>query len=82
MLLAGTALATLCIWIIDHMVILLPKPGLIYLPLVAMLAYHWVALYAVIAALLQLLCAYFFFLEPRGRLKWLIPLYSSTCVYS
>jgi signal transduction histidine kinase/GAF domain-containing protein len=72
-LLGGTVLATLCIWIFDHSIVLLPDPGLIYLPLVAMLAYHWGALHAVIAALLQLICVYFFFLAPQGTLKFLTP---------
>ncbi len=65
----GTVLATLCIWIFDHTVVTLPNPGLIYLPLVAMLAYHWGAIHAIIAALLQLFCVYLFFLAPRGALK-------------
>ncbi len=70
-LFGGTVLATLCIWVINRSAILLPNPGLIYLPLVAMLAYHWGARYAVIAALLQLICVYFFFLAPQSALKLL-----------
>jgi signal transduction histidine kinase len=65
----GTVLATLCIWIFDHTVVNLPNPGLIYLPLVAMLAYHWGALHAIVAALLQLFSVYLFFLAPGGALK-------------
>jgi hypothetical protein len=57
----------------DHCVVVLPNPGVIYLPLVAMLAYHWGARYAIIATLLQLLCVYVFFLPPLVALKPLTP---------
>jgi signal transduction histidine kinase len=69
----GTVLATLAIWLCDHTLVYLSDPGLVYLPLVAMLAYHWGARHAVIAALLQLICVYFFFLAPQEGLKWLTP---------
>ncbi|HEV2373762.1 MAG TPA: GAF domain-containing protein, partial [Streptosporangiaceae bacterium] len=38
-------------------------------PLVALLAYHWNWRYAVLAALLQLACVYYFFLPPLNTLK-------------
>lgn len=72
-LLGGTTLITLGIWIIQHMLFVLPNPGLLYLPLVAMLAYHWGVLHAGIAVLLQLICVYFFFLAPQMTLKFLTP---------
>src|SRR5215472_4732115 len=53
-LLFGTAFTTLFILLIDHTVVDLPNPGLIYLPFVAMLAYHWSVRHAAIATLLQL----------------------------
>ncbi|HZR39487.1 MAG TPA: GAF domain-containing protein [Ktedonobacteraceae bacterium] len=68
-LLVGTLLTTIVIWGFDHLFVVLPDPGLIYLPLVAMLAYHWRAWHAMLAVLLQLLCVYFFFLSPSGAWK-------------
>jgi K+-sensing histidine kinase KdpD len=67
----GTAIATLIIMVLDHTMVLLPNPGLVYLPLVALLAYYWDWRYAAIATLLQLFCVYFFFLPPHNALKTL-----------
>src|SRR6266702_750537 len=67
----GMLFVTLCILYIDLWWLYLPSPGLVYLPLVAMLAYHWGARYALFAVLVQLCCVYFFFLPPSGRLKFL-----------
>src|SRR5690349_16930825 len=66
---AGTIIATLFIMFLDYAIVLLTNPGLIYLPLVAMLAYYWGVGHAVVATLLQLVCVYFFFISPRNRLK-------------
>jgi two-component system phosphate regulon sensor histidine kinase PhoR len=72
-LLVGTALATLLIMAINSLAVILPNPGMIYLPLVAMLAYHWGWRYAAIAAILQLLCVYFFFIPPFNAFGPLTP---------
>ncbi|HMC99746.1 MAG TPA: DUF4118 domain-containing protein, partial [Ferruginibacter sp.] len=63
-LVIGTVLATLLIMALNRTSLLLPNPGLVYLPLVAFLAYYWNWRYAVIATLLQLFCVYFFFIPP------------------
>ena len=68
-LVIGTVLATLIIMVLDRSSVLLPNPGLVYLPLVAFLAYYWNWRYAVIATLLQLYCVYFFFIPPKDALK-------------
>lgn len=68
LLLIGTLLLTLFIMLIDR-VALLPNPGLIYLPLVGLLAYHWNWRYAAVATILELICVYFFFIAPRNALK-------------
>ncbi|HEY6285085.1 MAG TPA: GAF domain-containing protein, partial [Ktedonobacteraceae bacterium] len=68
-LVIGTVLATLLIMALDRTSLLLPNPGLVYLPLVAFLAYYWNWRYAVIATLLQLFCVYFFFISPINALK-------------
>jgi signal transduction histidine kinase/GAF domain-containing protein len=68
-LVAGMVLATLLIMALDRTTILLPNPGLVYLLVVALLAYHWNWRYAAIATLLQLFCVYFFFISPKNALK-------------
>jgi len=68
-LLTGIVLTTVFILVIDRAVVVLPNPGLLYLPFVAMLAYHWGVRYAAIATLLQLACVYVFFLPPRTIVK-------------
>lgn len=68
-MLVGTLCVTLLVMLIDQLGIFLPNPGLVYLPLVAMLAYHWGIRLAIIAGLLALYCVYFFFLVPRNALK-------------
>jgi two-component system phosphate regulon sensor histidine kinase PhoR len=71
-LVVGTVVATLFIMALDRAV-LLTNPGLIYLPVVALLAYHWNWRYAAIATMLQLFCVYFFFIAPQNTLKPLTP---------
>jgi signal transduction histidine kinase/GAF domain-containing protein len=68
-LIIGTLLATLLIVALEHTIFALPTAGLVYLPLVAFLAYYWNWRYAVIAMLLQLFCIYFFFISPKNALK-------------
>src|SRR5215472_16777641 len=68
-LVAVTVLATLLVLIIDRTIVLLPSPGLIYLPVVGLLAYRWNWRYAVMAMVLELICVYFFFIPPKDSLK-------------
>jgi two-component system phosphate regulon sensor histidine kinase PhoR len=72
-LLGGTALITLFIFAFDLVTVPLPNPGLLYLPLVAMLAYHWGWRHAVVGGVLELCCTYFFFLPPGVGIKSLAP---------
>ena len=69
-LLAGTILTTLLVLAVDRAVPL-PDPGVVYLPLIAMLAYHWSWRYGALAGLLQLVCMYIFFFPPAGIVKQL-----------
>lgn len=45
------------------------NPGTLYLPLVAMLAYHWGWRHALAGALLEVACVYFFFIAPYDEVK-------------
>ncbi|MBE3560699.1 MAG: GAF domain-containing protein, partial [Ktedonobacteraceae bacterium] len=72
-LLGGTLLITAAIYAVDRLLVPIPNPGVVYLPLVAMLAYHWGTRLALVAVLLQLLCVYLLFLPPEGVLKTLTP---------
>jgi signal transduction histidine kinase/GAF domain-containing protein len=71
-LVVGTVVASLFIVALDRAV-LLTNPGLIYLPLVALLAYYWNWRYAAIATMLQLFCVYYFFISPQNIVKPLTP---------
>ena len=68
-LLIGTLLATLLVMAFDRSVVTLLNPGLIYLPVIGMLAYHWKWHLAVVASILQLFCVYFFFITPFDTFK-------------
>jgi signal transduction histidine kinase len=68
-LLAGVVGLTLLVALVDRLVVPLPDPGLIYLPLIGMLAYHWGWRYAAIATVLELVCVYLFLIDPYDRLK-------------
>lgn len=68
-LVLGTLLATLFIMAFDRSVVRLLNPGLIYLPVIAMLAYHWKWHLALVASILQICCVYFFFITPFDALK-------------
>jgi signal transduction histidine kinase/GAF domain-containing protein len=72
-LVIGTLVGTLFIMALDRAVGPFPNPGLVYLPLVALLAYHWNWRYAAIATILQLFCVYYFFIAPQNTLKPLSP---------
>ncbi len=58
----GTLLITLCLIGIDRWLVMLPNPGMLYLPLVALLGYHWGIRHALVSAILQLLSISLFFL--------------------
>ncbi len=68
-LVLGTLLATLFIMALDRSVVTLLNPGLIYLPIIGMLAYHWKWRLALVASVLQLFCVFFFFLAPFDTFK-------------
>jgi signal transduction histidine kinase len=72
-LLIGITLITLLMAALNQVGAPLPNPGLLYVPLVAMLAYHWGWRHAAIAGLLALACVYLFFLPPAAAFKPLLP---------
>jgi signal transduction histidine kinase/GAF domain-containing protein len=76
-LILSTLLATVFIIAFNRSIVTLVNPGLIYLPVIAMLAYHWKWLLALVACILQLFCVYFFFFTPINTFK---PLDQSTSV--
>lgn len=65
-LIVGMLLASLLIAAINHLWGPLSNPGILYLPLVAMLAYHWGWRPALLAAAVELLIVYTFFLPGAG----------------
>ncbi len=69
LVLVGTIIATLFIMFLNYAIVPLSNPGLIYLPLVAMLAYYWGVGHAIVATILQLACVYFFFISPPNSVK-------------
>lgn len=71
--LAGTALITLLIAAINRVAVPLPNPGVVYLPLIAMLAYHWSWRHGAVASVLQFGCVYYFFSPPAVAIKPLTP---------
>jgi len=72
-LLVGTAFMTLLVIAIDHAAVPLPNPGIVYLPLIAMLAYHWAWRHGAVASILQLILTYYIFVSPTWSLKTLAP---------
>lgn len=64
----GAALTTLLIIALDRLTYL-PNRGVIYLPVVAFIAYYWDWWHGAIAALLDLFCIYLFFVSPFGSFK-------------
>jgi signal transduction histidine kinase len=70
-MLLGMVIITLLIIALDRLISSLPNPGLIYLPLIAMLAYHWGWRLTLVAVMLELACIYFFFVSPDDVFKWL-----------
>ncbi|MEO8970294.1 MAG: ATP-binding protein [Ktedonobacteraceae bacterium] len=70
-MLSGMAAMTLLIIVLDRIVGPLSNPGLIYLLLIAMLAYFWGWRITLIAVLLELVCIYYFFVPPAYAFKGL-----------
>ena len=70
-MLLGMVATTLLIIALDRMVGPLPNPGLIYLLLIAMLAYYWGWRHTLVAVLLELACIYYFFVPPAYTFKGL-----------
>jgi K+-sensing histidine kinase KdpD len=68
-LMGGTALITLIIAGLDHVLLPLPNPGVVYLPLTAMLAYYWGWSYGASSAALLIACVYYLFVAPTARLE-------------
>ncbi len=73
MILPGMAVMTLFIILLERLVGPLPNPGLIYLLLIAMLAYYWGWRTTLAAVLIELVCIYYFFVPPVYALKGLTP---------
>lgn len=70
-MLSGMVLMTLLIIALDWLVGPLPNPGLIYLLLIAMLAYYWGWRLTLVAVLLETACIYYFFVSPVYAFKGL-----------
>ncbi|HLX39569.1 MAG TPA: DUF4118 domain-containing protein, partial [Ktedonobacteraceae bacterium] len=68
-LLLGMVGMTLLILVLDQMLGPLSNPGLVYLLLIAMLAYYWGWRHTLAAVLLELACIYYFFVPPAFALK-------------
>lgn len=68
-LLAGTIAVSLLIAVINRLVAPLPNPGVLYLPLIAMLAYHWSWRHGAVAGVLQLVCVSAFFITSTLAAK-------------
>ncbi len=68
----GAVFITLLILVLERMTHL-PNRGVMYLPVVAFIAYHWDWRHGAVAALLDLICIYFFLSPPIADLKPLAP---------
>ena len=68
-MLLGMVAMTLLILALDQLVGPLPNPGLMYLLLIAMLAYYWGWRHTLVAVLLELACIYYFFVSPAYAFK-------------
>lgn len=65
---AGIVFTTLFILALDQ-IAYLPNHGIIYLPVVAFIAYYWDWRHGAVAAVLDLFCIYFFFAPPSAGFK-------------
>jgi two-component system, OmpR family, phosphate regulon sensor histidine kinase PhoR len=68
-LVVGTVLITLLLVFLHRIIPQWPSPGVVYLPLIAMLAYYWSWGLGIVATALQLLCVYVLFLPPELTLR-------------
>jgi signal transduction histidine kinase/GAF domain-containing protein len=71
-LIAGSVVVTLLVWLSTRF-FQVPNVGVVYLPLIAMLAYYWRWRLAIIGAVVQLVCVYLLLLPPSGSFKSLDP---------
>lgn len=67
-ILVGVVLTTAFIIALDA-ITALPNHGILYLPVVAFIAYYWDWRHGAVAALLDLFCIYLFFTQPSGEFK-------------
>ncbi len=70
--LAGVAAITVFVSLVTRLVHL-PNPGIVYLPFIAMVAYHWNWYYGILSGFLDLACVYVFFIPPANSFKPLQP---------
>lgn len=68
-LFGGMTFFTLSIILLERYMFQLPSPGLIYLPLIAMLAYYWGWRHAALGGLVEIICVYYFFTPPFAQIK-------------
>ncbi|HEY1387124.1 MAG TPA: ATP-binding protein [Ktedonobacterales bacterium] len=71
-LIAGSVVVTLLVWLSTRF-FQVPTVGVVYLPLIAMLAYYWRWRLAIAGCMVQLICVYFLVLPPSGSFKALDP---------
>ena len=71
-IIGGAIMTTLFIMALDQLTYL-PNHGIIYLPVIAFIAYYWDWWHGAIAALVDLFCIYLFFAQPFGHFKLLTP---------
>ncbi|HEV2405890.1 MAG TPA: histidine kinase dimerization/phospho-acceptor domain-containing protein, partial [Ktedonobacterales bacterium] len=62
-------LLTLLIAALDRVIAPLPNAGVVYLPLIAMLTYHWSWREGALASVFQIACVYLYFLPPAPTLE-------------
>jgi two-component system phosphate regulon sensor histidine kinase PhoR len=67
-LIAGSVVVTLLVWLSTRF-FQVPNVGVVYLPLIAMLAYYWRWRLAILGAVVQLVCMYLLVLPPSGSFK-------------
>lgn len=77
--LAGAILTTLLIVAMDRLTYL-PNRGIIYLPVIAFIAYYWDWRHGAVAAVLDLACIYFYLTPPFDAFKPLTSAITTTLV--
>ncbi|HEX5547643.1 MAG TPA: ATP-binding protein [Ktedonobacterales bacterium] len=71
-LITGSVLVTLLVWLSTRF-FQIPNIGVVYLPLIAMLAYYWRWRLAIAGCVVQLVCVYVLVLPPSESVKALGP---------